>query len=186
MNLQEIHTSLKNGDNKALEHIYLEHGDYCIKMLTSKKGCIKEEAEDLFIESVMIFREKVMGGAIQQLTNTRYYLYKTCENVYLARLKSERGKKRKVSDVEHFFYANDHIDIDDEYNLKLRDAASKAWEELTEKCKDILYYFYVDSLRMAEIMELMKISSVDVTKTTKSRCYKKLMTTARIYYNQAI
>ncbi len=183
LKLRDIRDSLASGDNKALHYLYTEFGAYCINILTTKKGCAYEDAEDLFIESVMIFREKVLDGTIQELTNVRYYLYKTCENKYLARLKSERSQKTKVSDVEQFFYTSSFVNAEDEWDEGLSKSAKRAWEELGEKCKDILYYFYVDSLRMAEISELMGFSTTDVTKTTKARCYKKLITSARSYYS---
>lgn len=182
MNLKEIRSSLVIGDNQALTYLYLEFGDYCMKMLDVKRGCTREEAEDLFIESVMIFREKVLNGSIEKLSNTRYYIYKTCENVYLAKLKSEKSKRGKTSDVEQFFYSSGYVSMEDEWDVNLNKSASRAWGELTEKCKDILYYFYVDSLRLAEITEMMGFSTPDVTKTTKARCYKKLVSAARAYY----
>ena len=150
--------------------------------MISQRSCGKEEAEDLFIEAVLILREKVMEGKIEQLTNTKYYLYKTCENIYLARLKSDKRKRQKLDDLKYFYYQSSLVEGEEEWDARLQKAAKQAWQELTEKCRDILNYFYVDSLRMTEIMELMDFASADVAKTTKARCYKKLMVMAKAYY----
>lgn len=185
MKLSEIRNSLIAGDNKAFRYIYQEFGDYCTETLIKQRSCSPDEAEDLFIEAVMILRDKILQGKIQELTNTRYYLYKTAENLFLARLKSEKIKTGKQSELKHFFYASEFANEDDSWDEELADAASKAWNELSERCKDILYYFYVDTLRFAEIIGLMNFSTIDVAKTTKARCYKKLVTTARAYYKEA-
>lgn len=182
LDLKDIRSSLLKGDNEALRYIYMQYGDYCINTMISQRSCGKEEAEDLFIEAVLILREKVMEGKIEQLTNTKYYLYKTCENIYLARLKSDKRKRQKLDDLKYFYYQSSLVEGEEEWDARLQKAAKQAWQELTEKCRDILNYFYVDSLRMTEIMELMDFASADVAKTTKARCYKKLMVMAKAYY----
>ncbi len=182
MNLFEIRKSLIANDNLALRYLYVEFGDYCTQNLIKKRRCAEDEADEFFVEAVMILREKVLNGTIDRLTNTRYYLYKTCENLYLARLKSDKAKKAKMTDLQYFFYESEYTEEGDTWDEPLSDAATKAWAELTERCKDILYYFYVDALGFAEIVDLMDLSSVDVAKTTKARCYKRLVTQARQYY----
>ncbi|MEM9857774.1 MAG: hypothetical protein AAF843_10470 [Bacteroidota bacterium] len=184
--LRQIEASLKADDNKALNYIYTKYGKYCINQLVSVKSCSVQEAEDLFVEAVMIFREKVLNKEIQYLKNTRYYIYKICENRYLARLKLERSRQRELSEIEHFYYSSNYLKSDDELDQNLLKATIHAWSNMKERCKDIIYYFYVDQLRMTEIADLMDLANADVAKSTKARCFKYLVTTAYKYYEKLI
>lgn len=180
MNLQQITKSFRLGDNVAFRYIYTEHGDYCVESLEKYRNCDHEEAQDLFIDAVMIFKDKVESGKVTNLSSLRTFLYKICENNYLARLKSERIRMKKLTDLEFYFYESDFvIDEEAEFDDILSNAAKKAWESLGEKCKDIISYFYIDKLRMEEIANLMGFSTANVAKTTKSRCYKQLVSKAR-------
>lgn len=143
---------------------------------------MKEDAEDLFIEAVMIFREKVLSGKIQKLTSTRNYLYSTCKNMYLAKLKVERAKEKKMSDLEMFFYSSPFVTEADNWESDLSQAVKSAFDGLSEKCKDIISYFYINRLRMDAIADLMGLANADVAKTTKARCFKTMFTSAHNFY----
>ena len=85
-----------------------------------------------------------------------------------------------MSDLEFYYYSSDHLaDEDTDFAEVLSNAAKAAWESLGEKCKDIISYFYIDKLRMEQNAELMGFSSANVAKTTKSRCYKQLVSKAK-------
>lgn len=184
MNFDQIHDSLKADDNKALNHIYIEYGEYCVKHLQYKRSCGYEDAKDIFIDAVMIFREKMLSGKIRDLKTTRGYLLATCNNMYLERLRAEKVKKRKMTDVEHFFYGNQYVSLEEEWDESMNIASQTAFESLSEKCKDIIYYFYIDKLNMKEIASLMDLASSDVAKTTKSRCLKNLIVQANEFYDK--
>lgn len=187
MDLGRIRTSLVANDNVALQYIYTEYGGFCVRRLMQLRNCTLEDAQDLFIEAVMNLREKILNGSVQKLTSTRYYLFKTCENMYLARLKDEKGHKGKTSDIEKFYYGSVHfLPEDGSPDNKLIEATRYAWKLLSEKCKDIIYYFYVDKMRMEDIAELLGLANSNVAKTTKARCYKSLMDEAGTYYNSKL
>lgn len=138
--------------------------------------CSKENAEDIFVDSVMNFREKLVEGKIEMVLNIRAYLYKTCYNMFLVRLRQKQKKENLSDELEKFYYDSDYQSEDTEdFTEKLNEITMQAWGFLTERCKDILSYFYVDRLRMKEIANLMGLSSSDVAKATKSRCYKAMV-----------
>ena len=181
--MQEIKASLLANNNKALTYIYVEYGDYCTKKLTQRHKCSMNEAEGFFIEAVIVLREKVLSGNISKLTNTRNYLYKISENIFLTQLKKERRKENRLPDLVEYYYSDNHLD--QKHNIEnenLRQATEYAWQQLNEKCKDVIYYFYVDKLRMSHIAELMGFASADVAKTTKARCYKQMIIAADDFY----
>jgi len=50
-----------------------------------------------------------------------------------------------------------------------------AMQQLSEKCRQVLYMAIADGLSMADIAAQLGMASADVAKTTKSRCYKRLL-----------
>lgn len=179
MTLTEITQSFLHGDNKAFEFIYLKYGSYCIDQLVAKRGCPKEDAQDLFVDAVLIFRRKILGGEISYLTNLKFYLYRTCENNYLANLKKEATKAKNQYNVEQYLYS-----ASEEISVAQKESGKISWSKLSEKCKNIIYLFYVKSISMEEIATDMGLSNADSAKSSKSRCMKKYVNEARKHYNK--
>jgi len=176
LNLKSLSSTLKKGDNSLLEKIFRENKKYCIDKLVFEKNCMQEEAEDIYVEAIINFREKVLADKVTYLTDVKYYLGQTCLNMFYVRIKQKQRWDRNTSDIERFFYESDYVIDEDDYDYnRAMNITRKAWSLLKEKCKDIIHYFYIDRLKMSEIAELMDFSSADVAKTTKSRCYKKML-----------
>lgn len=167
---------LRKGNNSVLGIFYEQHAGYCTNRMVKENKCSKEDAEDIFIESIMNLREKLIGGAEERILNVRAYLYRTCHNMFLTRLKQIERKKVQQSDIERFYYDSNYLQAEDQpFDPVLMEITKKAWNFLSERCRDILFFFYVDKLAMEEIADLMALAGKDVAKTTKSRCYKKLI-----------
>ena len=153
--------------------------------MTQKHKCSIDEAEGFFIEAVIVLREKILSGSITKLTNTRNYLYKISENIFLTQLKKERRKESRLPDLVEFYYSDNHSrQKHSTENENLIQATKYGWQQLNEKCKDVIYYFYVDKLKMNHIAELMGFASADVAKTTKARCYKQMIIAAYDFYSK--
>lgn len=180
LDLKVISKALKEGKNEILENIYKDNRDYCINKLVLDKQSTREEAEDIYIESIINFREKVLTGKVSYLTNIKYYLAQTCINMFLKRLEHKKRWDKNMPDVERFFYDSDYLLPDANYNTQeALSITRKAWNALKDKCKDIIHYFYIDKLKMEEIAEIMGFANAAVAKTTKMRCHKKMLDIAR-------
>lgn len=175
--LKRLINQLKRGDNSALKGIYQSCADYCIQKLMRETNISLQEAEDAFIDAIMNFREKLITDKIDHLISEKAYIYKTCFNMYLVRVEQEKRWKKKLNDIELLYYSSDY-NIDSGFDEDKLEATKSAWVQLSEKCKDIISYFYIDKRSMTEIAELMELNSADVAKTTKSRCFKKFTTLA--------
>lgn len=163
-----------------LETIFKENKKYCLDKLIVEKNCIREEAEDIYVEAIINFRERILSDKITYLTDIKYYLGQTCLNMFYSRIKQKQRWERNTSDVERFFYESDYVVDEEDYDYsRAMNITQKVWSLLKEKCQDIIHYFYIDRLRMDEIAELMGFSNSNVAKTTKSRCYKKMMELAK-------
>lgn len=172
--------SFVQDDNKAFEYIYLTCGAYCTNTLMAKRKCTLEDAEDLFIDAVLIFRRKIISGEISYLTNLKTYLYKICDNNFLANQKRKASQASKEDAIINALY-----DDATELPSYLLESARHAWNLLSEKCKDIVYLFYVEAIKMEEIAKLLDLANADTAKSTKSRCYKKFVSLAKAYITKA-
>lgn len=177
MKLSEMVESFMKNDNKAFEYIFHRCGEYTVNKLIQNRNCTLEEAEDLLMDAILIFRNKMMNDEISFLTNLRSYIYRICDNNYLASLKRDVSRSKLTEEITEVLYA-ENAAIDPLFSK----AAMDAWNRLSEKCKDIIYLFYVESIRMEEIAKLLGLSNADTAKSTKARCYKKFVSLAKEHF----
>lgn len=179
ISIEDLTKSLKAGDSSPLQFIFEEYGAYCISTLQNTTACSPEDAEDYFVDAVMIVRQNILDGSLTELKNLRSYVYGICLNLFR---QNARANKKIVHasdhDAEHFFFqeiAQDPLteEIEEEFTQELLQTCMETLEQLSDKCRNILEDFYFLGLSMNEIAEKMNFSNASVAKTTKSRCYKK-------------
>ena len=178
LEIKKLLAAFINGDNSSLKDIFVQHGDFCVKNLMRKTKCSQEDSEDIFIESVMNFREKVLSGEIKQITNIRNYLYTTCFNMWSSKTQKKNVFNKRLTDIERFYYQEFEFDPivsieETNYHHSLLDLSKKAFQKLSDKCQDILYFFYVEKLSMKEISKIADASNAGVAKVLKFRCMKQ-------------
>jgi len=118
-----------------------------------------------------------VSGKIKEMSSIKNYLVSTCINMTRQSYAQENRKSSRVEEVQTVLYPDGSIiDTLKEENTYLIDICQKSLLLLTENCQKILVMYYVHNLSMREIAEEMNLSSSDVSKTMKSRCYKKWIT----------
>jgi RNA polymerase sigma factor (sigma-70 family) len=165
---------LKTGNNDELKFIFEANALYCIHKLVSEHRCSKDDAEDIYSDSVLNFREKIVSDKIDSIINLRSYLYATCRNMLLAKLK----KKELVDSAAIEHYADSlesELDETEIYREKIIKLTIEALSSLPEKCREILKAFYFDRLSMEEIAQKMKLANPNVAKVSKARCFQNLL-----------
>ncbi|MEL6845614.1 MAG: sigma-70 family RNA polymerase sigma factor, partial [Bacteroidota bacterium] len=177
---------IRNGDSQALAEVMRDSATYCAKVLVKNTGCQYEEAQDYFIEAVLILRDKVLKGELTELSSLKAYLYRTCWNMWQEQNRRKARLQKHSQDIREQFYEESLLDDDPlvkaevekqsraHYEQKLA-ATREALSLLDEKCRQILQLFYLQRMRMKANAEQMQFASADVAKTSKSRCYKKWM-----------
>jgi len=174
MNQLEINllkSELKSGNNEFLKSVFEEHGAYCLFNIMRKFGCPREDAEDLLIDAIINFRDKLLSGKIQYLTSVRNYLYTTCVNMKKEKDYYRKRQKEKAHEVEQYLYSDDHeSNAHKEMLLKL---AMESFRQLSEPCQQILRYFYIYKYSMEELAKRVGLANANSAKVTKARCYKK-------------
>lgn len=178
----DLARELKAGDNKRLKVIFEENASYCIRKLTSKHSCPVEDAEDIYTDAILNFRNKMISGEIQFLTDLRSYLYATCRNMFFAKLKKEERTTRAANEIYRGTneWLNDEEDLS-VYHEKIRKMVIDALSTIPEKCQQLLRAFYFDRMSLEEIAKRFEFASANVAKVSKSRCYKKLIDQVRYF-----
>lgn len=171
--LAALRKSLIERNHSGLNALYLETKGSCIKILTSKNYCDEETALDVFTEAILIFRKNIISGKITSLTDPVNYLVSVCHNLIKSKNRKEKKISNKESEVRLLFYENGYNTVEEsiqkEHLIKI---CKKALASLTKRCQQILIAFYVHNMSMKEIAEEIELSSSDVAKTLKSRCFK--------------
>ena len=177
----DLIAQLRKGNNDGLEHIIREYRDWCVNGLLKKTDCSPDEAYDIFIEAVLNLRERILAGKVEHLTSIKNYLYGTCYNMWLNSYKKRKKQYASLSDAEWYYQneAEEEFGIDGStaelWRKKMLSVSQEAIAALGENCRKVISYFYIERRSMVEIAEIMNFSSQSVAKTTKFRCFKKLM-----------
>lgn len=162
---------IKQADPAALQYLYNHCKAYCLQRLRSATTCPPEDAEDIYMDAILIFRDNIMEGKLTKVTHLRAYLYKICENRYREQ-QYYRNRERQAEDIiRTLLYETDPYLPDDLPQKKA--LVMKAFRYLGENCRKVLHYYYFDHLTPEEIAEKMNMANTNVVKVTKSRCYKK-------------
>lgn len=176
-----LRDELRSGDHKQFKAIFEENSSYCIRKLLSNFKCSREDAEDIYIDSVMNFRDKVISGKLEVLTDLRSYLYATCKNMLLVKFKKEKRTDNAIFEINA---GNAYYEIDQENHSEYRDKILKITEEslkaLSEKCHELLKFFYFDKLDLEQIALKMGFANGNVAKVSKARCFQKLVDEVRM------
>ncbi|MEL6560340.1 MAG: sigma-70 family RNA polymerase sigma factor [Bacteroidota bacterium] len=166
--IDDIRKALLAGDNSCLQQVFDQCGNYCIKTLKDKYKCSKEDAEDIFIDSIIIFRENVLNNKLQVITSLKGYLLGICVNKYKEQLFKENRQLKHLDEIVQNWYPEEYEEDD---SLKIIN--NKAFSKLSIHCQTILKYFYVEKISMAEIADHLNLANANSVKVTKARCYKK-------------
>jgi RNA polymerase sigma factor (sigma-70 family) len=184
---EEMVEGLLAGNNALLAHLN-SHQTYCLKTLQIKSGqhCTADMAYDIFIDAVIAFRTNILKGERPDPRYLRAYLARICWNMWMAHSRSQERKAKKQGIVQEELYGTamenfDHLTTSEEERMEALEKGKKlqiiqrAMENLNEKCRKILQLFIIEGKSMKEIAEQLNMANANVAKTTKSRCYNRLM-----------
>ncbi|MBX2841146.1 MAG: sigma-70 family RNA polymerase sigma factor [Flammeovirgaceae bacterium] len=174
--LQRIHT----GDQVALEEVYLKfHNEFLGLILRKFNKLTREDAEDIFSESMVALYENITNGRLndKNLSSTlKTYLFQIGINKTLAFVKKDsrfNDIKIEITKNSEIFYDEDDESLEIETENKYR-MVEACLTDLGNPCKRLLELHYYHRKRMIEIAELLNYKNADVAKNQKSKCMKRL------------
>lgn len=164
---QEILEAIKNKRNdKAFGALY-KNFPAIRKMIISNNG-LKEDAEDIFQEALIILCSKVNQGDFTLRAQLGTFLYSVSRFLWNDELK-RRGRRNDIlTDIDLFENSTlTELMMEEEHKAKL---AEKTMDTLGERCKELLVLFYTKSMKLQEIASKMGYNSENTAKNQKYKC----------------
>ncbi|MEO1256569.1 MAG: sigma-70 family RNA polymerase sigma factor [Bacteroidota bacterium] len=148
-------------------------------MLRKKTGCNKEDAEDLFVEAVLILEQKHQEGKLQELDDLKTYLMGTCHICRKRSYFNEQKRKKAERDIEKYFYSyleemSFPIALERTGKEELLMAVEFSLRSMGEKCRQLINLFYYEQKNMKMIAQLLGFSDYRSATVSKFRCFKTL------------
>lgn len=136
-------------------------------------GASAEEAEEVFFDGLLVIDTKAQRKEFGQQDNIQGYFKNTCKYIWLKKQRKKKLKLNNIDDYIDFFTVEDVVisGLTDEHVIK---KIELAFNQLKPKCRSILNLSFFRGLDPQEILESLQLTSLDVLKTTKNRCMKKL------------
>lgn len=171
----QIWKSFKNGNEAAFNYIYKQYFYELFAYgarFTDKKETIKDAIQDIFIE---------MRNSASRLSDTdsiKFYLFKALRYKILFLLKKE-SKFKLIQDFSHGFY----FDIELSYESRLiqqyiseenKQKLEKAFNALSNREREAMYYFYYQGMTYEEVAEVMELKSAKQVRNLIYKCLKVL------------
>ncbi|MCA1763862.1 MAG: RNA polymerase sigma factor [Cryomorphaceae bacterium] len=164
---------LREGDQKALEKIYL---DYKTEFLQFGRSINVDEDVllDVYQDSIIAFYENVQSGKLTSLSSTlKTYLFS------IGKFKLFKiNKEAQRFTVESTDTENEYTEVTDAYaeniNAERLALIEKALDKLGKKCRELLRLFYYRGFDLEEIKNEMNLENKNTAKSQKSRCISQL------------
>ncbi len=175
--LIKVRDQLINGDQSYIENVFVESYEYATAYLKKKKHASNEEAHDIYIDAIMIIRERIVEGSLTEVNNIRSFIVGVCINLNKELLYKKYKAESREQNVRELFYKHGYKTNENEKEdeKELKRICKIAISQLGEKCQKLLNMYHYEGLTMSEIAEIMGFASSNVAKTMKSRCFQKLI-----------
>lgn len=129
----------------------------------------KELNVDCYQESIMALYENLKNKKIlDSKSSVKTYLFAIGKNQILNAI------KKKIKTVESQDFDLDNIQIHNDVDEEQKDFLSRGFDQLGDKCKEILINFYYKQYSIDAIMHSMDYKNENTVKAHKSRCLSQL------------
>ncbi len=159
--------------NKAIQFIY-QHYAETVSSFIIHYGGSRQDAEDVFQETVVSFIDIVTRGKYRMEASVKTFLVSVAKNIWFNEIRKrekagnrdrqfEMGRDQKEMDIGHLIG-------DLEKKRQLRDLVYK----LGEPCRKILMLFYYENLSMKELVDHLPYENEQVIRNKKYKCLQQL------------
>ena len=162
-------------DERALDYLYKKFYPMITQMVINNSGS-REEAQDVFQESLIVFWQKVISGKLIITSKISTYFYSVCQNQWRKELDRKKRFSREEMDGQSFQAPRENQNLD---------IVLKSMQQLGEPCQSLLTFYYFEQLSMSEIAQRLGFSNADTAKTKKYKCKQRLDTLIKKSYNHA-
>lgn len=174
---EKLLNQIKSEGMSAMLTIYRLHRDKYLsftKQYTADRDLRLQSYNDAIVQSY----NAITNNRFDPLKSSlKTYIFTLGKNKLINRLNKENTYSKHISHEElkdSAYDTNSDQGPPEAINEKLNTELSKGFDQLGEKCRNLILYFYYDKLDSEEIMKLMNYDSTNVVYSAKSRCLKKL------------
>ncbi|WP_299761168.1 sigma-70 family RNA polymerase sigma factor [uncultured Dokdonia sp.] len=165
-------TTLRTGDPVAYQVIYEGYRDAFIGF-ASKYDIQQDTILDVYQESMLALYENVMSGKVKDFSSSiKTYLF----GIGKLKLYEQLRAQKKMVLVDDFPEQGEIEEIETMELTSQQKALKKHFQNLGDRCRNILELFYLNGLRIKEIMIAANYENENTVKAQKSRCLKQLKT----------
>ncbi len=161
--------AFKAGKREATNSLYEEHRTSFINWLVKKHHCSKEDAIDIFHDSIIVLYKNAQRGKLDTMTSQlRTYLFGIGRNIFFERLRHQ-----KLDTSESPLESMETAEMGIEKKLQLDDRKNmmaQLLKQMADPCQSILYLFYYRRYSIEAIQKSLNYKSTEVVRTQKKRC----------------
>lgn len=170
----KIIDGIREGNNLAIEQLYQIHFPPIAQMIVNNRGS-REEAQDIFQETVMVLYTKINEGDFVLSSKLQTFLYAVSKRLWLKHLTRGEARYRKdsIDDYGESLAAEEAI-VEHEVIEERLLLMESSLNGLGEPCRTILYDFYIQGKSMTDICEKFGYTNADNAKTQKYKCLQRL------------
>ena len=159
-------------DRNSVEQLYRQHYIMIQTMVLANAGT-KDDAADLFQETVIVLYEKIKNGSFELNCLLKTFLYSIARRLWLKKLQQQQRFISQPDNLEETVPVEDEI----ENHLKLQNdffIMESAMNKVGEPCKSLLQAYYLQKKHMNVIAQEFGYTNADNAKTQKYKCLVRL------------
>ncbi len=177
MDDKQLIAQLKKRDRNALKDVYREYKSEFFRF-ASRYTKADDTLEDIFQDAIIAVYENALAGKLDNLKSSlKTYLFSTGKFMLF---KKFRDTKEVATDENYIFDQKEKAVMEDVYKDEGLDEYQKKltanFKKLGDKCREILELFYLQGMKLDEIVSVQGYENKNVVKSQKSRCLKTLKT----------
>lgn len=172
---KQLIAQLKKRDRNALKDVYREYKAEFFRF-ASRYTKADDTLEDIFQDAIIAVYENALAGKLDNLKSSlKTYLFSTGKFMLF---KKFRDTKEIATEEDYIFDQRETAVMEDVYEDEGPNEHQKQlvvnFKKLGDKCREILELFYLQGLKLEEIMSVQGYENKNVVKSQKSRCLKSL------------
>jgi RNA polymerase sigma factor (sigma-70 family) len=176
MNDEQLISQLKQRDRNALKSVYKDYKTEFFRFM-HRYNAKENTLEDIFQDALIVLYENAQVGKLDQLKSTvKTYLFGIGKFMLFKHFRD--SKKEVFTDEDYVFDHYEQSVIEDVYEDEGPSDHQKLlvtnFKKLGDKCREILELFYLQGLKLEEIVSVQGYENKNVVKSQKSRCLKSL------------
>lgn len=170
--LAKLKSPNKRHNDEGLFYMYDQYFSFVVSFITKNNGT-EWDAEDTFQDAINVVFNQVKEGSLILKVSLKTYLYSIARNIWLKTLRKQKKEVRLTE--EHEYIPIDDLTVAQELEFdEMTTIVQSTLAQLGKDCQAILRYFYLEKVRIKEIMTLLGYKSEQSVKNKKGRCIEKL------------